>query len=989
MRLILTNISVWILAVTVARAGEVQFTTKPAATKDGDKVKISFAVSAPTDVAVFVENAQGRIVRHLVAGVLGGANPPPEPLKPGLSQTVEWDGKADYDKPAEGGPFKVRVALGLGAKYDKVLSSRPLSFAGACALGAGPDGTLYLRHQYMPSVWHHTQVIALNRDGTYRRTLLPFASTADGAEAKGFDTMQVGGRPAPAGRDGGERDVFSGVFGPSYSSLAVSPDGKDIYGLSGSAGVMRLAAAGGCPQSPLVAMFERDKNGLGKEPVFAANAYAAVSSDGKRLFVNGLSNRYAKDALAAVYVLKLPERTGLEIFFGDPKAAGSDQAHLGAAPGGLECDGKGNLLVADPVNNRVLVLAEADGKLKGELKVETPSGVGVDRRSGAVYVTGREKNTMVRLAKFGSWQDAKPAGEVQLRRKGWAPNHSMAVDASADPVVIWVSAGGDGHLLRVEDRGGKFEIGEISADWRGGQTQECYLGVVVDRKTKEVYARNGGCGGLWERFSDETGKAETVRLPGDCWGTGGGTGFQVSPAPNGYLYAISWEHRFLQLDRAGKPVPWAERRMPSDEELKCYEYAKTASKATHESYVPVAMGELPHTLGVRWGDGHLFVIEPYLFSKWCGGRTFKALHEYLPTGKRVTTLDGPIIWKLSDAVVGPKFDAAGNIYVAEFVRPKGWYYPPEVKAYLDAKGITKLEGKAAGFTALYGSILKFSPKGGMVHWAKGPGPGGTSTGGEAWLGPDAFEGQPKLDPGLKTTDVEFFSWGQIRPMKVTGAEWVHPGIGNVGMFRCNCENVTFEVDEFGRTFYPDMCGFRVGVIDTAGNAITKIGGYGNPENCGPDSPVIDPKTGQPRPRRADDPKDLKSPFAEPEIAVAWPAGVGATDKHLYIGDASNRRLLRCKLVYAAEESCGIGNGPGPQADAGPIPIPKSEPAAGSPPPAAAGRSPEQVCAGWFSSANTYRSAGLKDEARRCLNNILRDYPGTTQAARAREEIAKL
>ena len=166
-----------------ALAGEIGFSTKPTATKDGDRTKITFAVSAPTDVAVFVENAQGKIVRHLVAGVLGGQNPPPEPLKPGLSQTVEWDGKANYGKPAEGGPFKVRVALGLGAKYDKVLSSRPLSFAGSCALGAGPDGALYLRHQYMPSVWHHTQIIALNRDGSYRRTLLPFASTADSAEA--------------------------------------------------------------------------------------------------------------------------------------------------------------------------------------------------------------------------------------------------------------------------------------------------------------------------------------------------------------------------------------------------------------------------------------------------------------------------------------------------------------------------------------------------------------------------------------------------------------------------------------------------------------------------------------------------------------------------------------------------------------------------------------------------------------------------------------
>ena len=140
---------------------------------------------------------------------------------------------------------------------------------------------------------------------------------------------------------------------------------------------------------------------------------------------------------------------------------------------------------------------------------------------------------------------------------------------------------------------------------------------------------------------------------------------------------------------------------------------------------------------------------------------------------------------------------------------------------------------------------------------------------------------------------------------MTGAEWIHPGIGNVGMFRCNCENVTFDVDEFGRVFFPDFCLFRICVIDTAGNAITHFGNYGNPENCGPDSPVVDPKSGLLRARRADDPAQLKSPYSEPDIAMAWPAGIGVTDKHAYIGDPVNRRLLRTRLVYAAEESCAI------------------------------------------------------------------------------------
>ena len=71
----------------------------------------------------------------------------------------------------------------------------------------------------------------------------------------------------------------------------------------------------------------------------------------------------------------------------------------------------------------------------------------------------------------------------------------------------------------------------------------------------------------------------------------------------------------------------------------------------------------------------------------------------------------------------------------------------------------------------------------------------------------------------------------------------------------------------------------------------------------PDSPVIDPKTGKVRPRKPGE--KLKSPFAKPEIAFSYLIGVGATDKYVYMGDSMNRRLLRAKLVYAAEETCTV------------------------------------------------------------------------------------
>src|SRR6185369_18032005 len=93
-----------ILSSSVAADAPPAFTKKPTAVKAGDMVKIEFTVDRETDVAVHVEDADGKTVRHLAGGVLG--KNPPEPLKPNaLAQSLEWDGKADYGKPAAGGPF--------------------------------------------------------------------------------------------------------------------------------------------------------------------------------------------------------------------------------------------------------------------------------------------------------------------------------------------------------------------------------------------------------------------------------------------------------------------------------------------------------------------------------------------------------------------------------------------------------------------------------------------------------------------------------------------------------------------------------------------------------------------------------------------------------------------------------------------------------------------------------------------------------------------
>ncbi|KPJ74614.1 MAG: hypothetical protein AMS14_05245, partial [Planctomycetes bacterium DG_20] len=163
-------------SVGVASAAEPPaFVRMPAATRTAEGIRVDFAVNRATDVALSIEDATGRIVRHLTAGVLGPNAP--APLTPNaLDQSILWDGKADYGEAAGDGPFQARVALGLGAGFDKVLISDPYTLGGVRGLAVAPDGTLFVMMGCGGTgpVWSGQQMIAFNRDGTYKGTVMPF-----------------------------------------------------------------------------------------------------------------------------------------------------------------------------------------------------------------------------------------------------------------------------------------------------------------------------------------------------------------------------------------------------------------------------------------------------------------------------------------------------------------------------------------------------------------------------------------------------------------------------------------------------------------------------------------------------------------------------------------------------------------------------------------------------------------------------------------------
>jgi hypothetical protein len=107
-----------------------------------------------------------------------------------------------------------------------------------------------------------------------------------------------------------------------------------------------------------------------------------------------------------------------------------------------------------------------------------------------------------------------------------------------------------------------------------------------------------------------------------------------------------------------------------------------------------------------------------------------------------------------------------------------------------------------------------------------------------------------------------------------------------------CEGSKFDVDEYGRVFFPNLNQFRIEVLDTNGNPLGMFGGYGTLDSPGG---TLAPSGGAPGSR----------PTAGPDVPLAWPIAVAVSDTHAYVGDTRNRRVAKVRLSYQAVETCQI------------------------------------------------------------------------------------
>jgi hypothetical protein len=843
-----------------------------------ERRKVVFSVPKPTDVEVAIVDAQGKVVRHLAAGVLGGANPPPAPLAPGLSQALEWDGKDDLGRAARGGPFRARVRTGMKVSFGRTLADSPYNFNETLCRGLAVDanGDLYLLGlKSRDAVLYFLRVY--DRRGEYLREILPYPAGLEAGARKPFGTVALpGGGVLP-------QNYFSlwPVFYPfsdftrarAVKLLGLHPsDGSVVLLAENQQHLYRIRKGDGGAATPVFGTPLWDK---GREPRCPAGlvmgafgnggrtlylgGFAAVPPKGKKLdaaWPDGRVYQVDLDAGGArpLADLPLPETA-------PPPTQGWHYSGNVCALHGLWVEKGGRILACDAAGGKVWVIAP-DGKVEDSVEAPGAYMASVDEATGALYVLTRRsagyQAWKKSLLKLSGWKSgAKVVDALEFPEKGGASDPFMAVDFGARPVQIWVSGCPRAEsVLRIEDAG-KLKVLEDLSD-RGRDASGYAVRMAVDPEADLVYVNNGwaehlrydGRTGAYAGERDARGAPKPIIGSELCVGHDG-TIYRSGPRYSGTM---------SRLSRDLTPLPLPDGRAEFG-----YYYGRMGGGyfGNHGCSVDRA--------------GRLLVCNMF---NWCQ----YAVLEFGPDGKPV---DGPrlkdvpwgdaenykkagvrgaLIGWLPTRSGGLKAGPGGHVYVGVQVLPRDYRIP---------EGMDQIRG----YAQMTGCVIKFKPSGGAVHPDDG-------TKGSWSNGPIKLAIPDPLGEGLPMGGLRTQHGVTLKQTFFEGAVRAYPGLAPFSGFDrsdgCVCQSPRFDVDDYGRVYMPNALTCSVTVVDDSGNEILRFGAYGNRDSEGPRSRV-----------------------PTPEIPLAYPVAVGVSAKHLYVADSANRRVVRVDPVYASEKVYGL------------------------------------------------------------------------------------
>lgn len=845
-------------AAEIALAGELKIE------KTGPGAQITFTLAAPTDIEVAVLSADGKVVRHLAAGVLGGKFPPPAPLKPGLAQQLAWDGNDDFAKPATGAPFTVRLRAGTNVKFGRFIGQDPYTFGFINSLTTDEAGNLYATACAGDTYQYALTLRVFSPDGAYLRTLIPFPADLNAAAVSQVARWDEQKREfIPHNYQSGNPITYPVEAGPE--ALRIVAAGKHGIIMTSENKMMRMDLDGGkfTGPTPLWSKSADLKNPAWNTPQLAA------SPDGRYLYISNVAGtKYQPKSPAdtdpkwpqgRIYRLDTTQQSDPQPFY-DLELPDWQQTHYWlpdawnkrTAAAGIATDSAGHIYICDLVNQQIVEI-DADGKKVSATKAPWPERVHV-AANGDLYVIcrldkpkdGHVGKKLIRLTGRGDL--ARITAELPLPNR---LGESSALGLRDGKPVLWIAGGNSLICLRAAEN--SFEKVETQfkpspdalVDWAR---------LAVDGERDEIYVNNGTS--LTARYDGRTGEGGLLRKDNKTFYC-----VDITVGYDGLLYLRTGDSFTGPLARYTRdliPAPFA-----------------TGTHVLYEIYNRMGIGFSDK--GVAAGphgecyDFYMYDWNRYFVAGFGGdGKAMKG--NYLQGKIKKPDPKSPLAKLPEDrlvnsAVIGPVpaeggglcVDLAGNIYVGMRLLPKDYGTPPGFE-------------KDPAFNTWTGSIIKFPPTGGTVLGAvkaddinDAQGPRIPCNGGKTIIGATA------IYPGLSP-----FSGGSYG--------------GNSSS--CVCRVSRFGIDRYARLVYANSVTCSATLIDNASNKILEFGGYGNF-----DSQFINPnlpagKTGQPT-------------VATPQFPLAWPTGAGMSDSAIYILDTYGKRVLRADKTWALEKTAAV------------------------------------------------------------------------------------